>query len=194
MARADQFVLAYPAVAAKTLADLVTLEKSKPGSLAYGTWGEGSPPHLVYETLNKMAGTRFLHVPYKGVAPVLNALVADEVQLTVGSSGVAGELLKSGKLKALAIAAKERSPLFPEVPTTTEAGYPQVQASIWFGLAAPAGTPREIVDKLCSDARDALSDPAFTGRFITRPGWKRVASTPADMDARSRTNCRSPAP
>jgi tripartite-type tricarboxylate transporter receptor subunit TctC len=182
MARADQFVLAHPAVAAKTLGDLVAVEKTRPGSLAYGTWGEGSPPHLVYETLNKTAGTKFLHVPYKGVAPVLNALVADEVQLSVGSSGVAGELLKGGKLRALAIAARERSPLFPDVPTTTEAGYPQVQASIWFGLAAPAGTPREIVDRLSADVREVVSQPAFTERFITTPGWKRIASTPEESE------------
>jgi tripartite-type tricarboxylate transporter receptor subunit TctC len=182
MARAEQFLLANPEVPAKTLPELIALEKQKPGSLAYGTWGDGSPPHLVYETLNKNTGTKFLHVPYKGVAPVLNALTSNEIQLSVGSSGVAGQLLKAGKVKALALAAKERSPLFPDVPTTAELGFPDIQAFIWFGLAAPAGTPHAIIDKISADVRDVIRQPAFTERFIAVPGWKVIASTPAETD------------
>lgn len=183
MARAEQFLLANPAVPARTLPELIAADKQKPGSLAYGSWGDGSPPQFVYEMLNKSAGTKFLHVPYKGVAPVLAALTANEVQLSVGSSGVAGGLLKAGKVRALALAAKERSPLFPDVPTTTEAGFPQIQSFIWFGLAAPAGTPKAIVDKISADVREIVAQPAFTERFITTPGWKRIASTPAETDA-----------
>ncbi len=182
MARAEQFLLANAKVPAKTLPELVADAKKKPDSLAYGSWGEGSPPNLVYETLNKETGTKFLHVPYKGVAPVLTALTADEVQLSVGSSGVAGALLRAGKLRALALAAKQRSPLFPDVPTTTEAGFPQLQSFIWFGLAAPAGTPGAIVDKISADVRGVLEQPAFTERFITTPGWKTIASTPAETN------------
>ncbi|MDP2378752.1 tripartite tricarboxylate transporter substrate binding protein [Reyranella sp.] len=182
MARAEQFLLANPEVPAKTLPELIALEKQKPGSLAYGTWGDGSPPHLVYETLNKTAGTKFLHVPYKGVAPVLNAITANEVQLSVGSSGVAGQLLKAGKVKALAFAAKERSPLFPDVPTTAELGFPDIQAFIWFGLAAPAGTSQAIIDKISADVRDVIRQPAFAERFINALGWKVIASTPAETD------------
>ena len=182
MARAEQFLLANPGVSAKTLPELIAADKQKAGSLAYGSWGDGSPPQLVYETLNKSAGTKFLHVPYKGVAPVLNALTGNEIQLSVGSSGVAGGLMKAGKVKALALAAKERSPLFPDVPTTTEAGFPQIQAFIWFGLAAPAGTPKEIVDRISADVREIVAQPAFTERFIVTPGWKRIGSTPAETD------------
>lgn len=182
MARAEQFLLANPNVAAKTLPELIALEKQKPGSLAYGSWGDGSPPHLVYETLNKNTGSKFLHVPYKGVAPVLAAITGDEIQLTVGSSGVAGQLLKAGKVKALALAAKERSPLFPDVPTTTELGFPEIQAFIWFGFAAPAGTLKPIIDKIAADVRAVITQPAFVERFITLPGWKLIASTPADTD------------
>jgi len=182
MARAEQFLLANPGVPAKTLPELVALEKQKPGTLAYGTWGDGSPPHLVYETLNKNTGSKFLHVPYKGVAPVLNALTTNEVQLSVGSSGVAGQLMKADKVKALALAAKERSPLFPDVPTTTELGFPEIQAFIWFGLAAPAATPKAITDKISADVRDVLKQPAFAERFVYAPGWKLIASTPAETD------------
>ena len=182
MARAEQFLLANPGVPAKTLPELIALEKQKPGTLAYGTWGDGSPPHLVYETLNKNTGSKFLHVPYKGVAPVLNALTTNEVQLSVGSSGVAGQLMKADKVKALALAAKERSPLFPDVPTTTELGFPEIQAFIWFGLAAPAATPKAITDKISADVRDVLKQPAFAERFVYAPGWKLIASTPAETD------------
>ena len=94
MARAEQFLLANPAVPATTLPELIAADKRKPGSLAYGSWGDGSPPQFVYEMLNKSAGTKFLHVPYKGVAPVLAALTGNEIQLSVGSSGVAGGLLQ----------------------------------------------------------------------------------------------------
>ena len=182
MARAEQFLLANPGVPAKTLPELIAADKQKPGSLAYASWGDGSPPHLVYESLNKNAGTKLLHVPYKGVAPVLTALTANEAQLSVGSSGVAGSLLKAGKLKALAIAANKRSPLFPDVPTTAELGHPEILSFIWFGLAAPAGTPQPIVDKISADVRDVVKQPAFTERFIATPGWSLIAATPAETD------------
>ena len=182
MARAEQFLLANPQVEARALADLIAAGRQKPGSLAYGSWGDGSPPHLVYETLNRNAGTKFLHVPYKGVAPVLNALTGNEVQLSVGSSGVAGSLLRAGKLQALAIAAKQRSPLFPEVPTTAELGHGDIQAFIWFGLAAPAGTPQPIVDKISADVREVLKRPVFAERFITTPGWTVIGTDPAETD------------
>jgi tripartite-type tricarboxylate transporter receptor subunit TctC len=182
MARAEQFLLANPGVSAGTLPELIEADKHKPGTLAYGSWGDGSPPQLVYETLNKRAGTKFLHVPYKGVAPVLNALTTNEIQLSVGSSGVAGGLLRAGKVKALALAARQRSPLFPDVPTTTEMGHPEILAFIWFGLAAPAGTPKEIIAKVSADVRDVIKQPAFTERFITTPGWTTIATTPAETD------------
>lgn len=182
MARAEQFLLAHPDVPARTLPELITADRKAPGKLAYGSWGDGSPPQLVYEMLNKSAGTKFLHVPYKGVAPVLNALTGNEVQLSVGSSGVAGSLLKAGKLKALALAAKQRSPLFPDVPTTTELGHPEILSFIWFGLAAPAGTPKDIIDRISADVREIVKQPAFAERFIATPGWTTIAATPAETD------------
>ncbi|HJQ58841.1 MAG TPA: tripartite tricarboxylate transporter substrate-binding protein [Vineibacter sp.] len=183
MARTEQFVLAHPDVPATTLAELVALDKRKPSGLAYGTWGDGSPAHLVYETLNKKAGTAFLGVAYKGVAPVLTALTANEVQLTVGSSGVAGQLLRANKVKALAFAGPARSTEFTDVPTTTEAGFPDIQAFIWFGLVAPAGTPAAIIDRISADTRDVLRQPAVAQRLVSSLGWRLVASTPAEMEA-----------
>jgi tripartite-type tricarboxylate transporter receptor subunit TctC len=183
MAKADQLLLAVPAVPATDIKSLVALDKEKPGTLAYGSWGDGSPPQLLFETLNKIADTRFLNVPYKGVAPVLGALSSSEVQLSVISGGTARPLLASGKAKALAIAAKSRAPELPDIPTTAELGYPQLLAFIWFGLSAPTGTARTIVDKINADVVEILKKPAFAERYVASLGWQVVASSPAEMDA-----------
>jgi tripartite-type tricarboxylate transporter receptor subunit TctC len=183
LARTGQFMIAHPSLAASNLKELIALEKAKPGSINYGHWGEGSPPHLVYETVNKTAGTAFVGVPYKGVAPVLQSLVANEIQLSVGSSGVAGQLLKTGKVKALAFASTARHAEFADVSTTTEQGAAKLQAFIWFGIAAPAGTPADIVGRLNADMAEVLRTPAFARRFVSGIGWSVVGGSPADMDA-----------
>lgn len=191
MVQIDQFLLAHPSVPAADLRELVAGARREPGKLSYGSWGNGTQPQLVYETLNKKESIDLLHVPYKGVAPVLTAVTSGEVALTVGSSGVAGGLLKAGRLKALAIAAKRRSPEFPEVPTTAELGYPYVQSWIWFGLFAPAGTPQAIVEKINADVRAILTAPAFAERQGTSKGMDVVASTPQDLAARIREETAS---
>ena len=191
MVQIDQFLLAHPSVPAMDLRELVAAARREPGKLSYGSWGSGSQPQLVYEMLNKKEGIDLLHVPYKGVAPVLTAVISGEVLLTVGSSGVAGALLNAGRLKALAIAAKRRSPQFPGVPTTAELGYPYVQSSIWFGLFAPAGTPPAIVEKIGADVRAILSTPAYAERQGTSAGMDVVASTPEDLAARIREETTS---
>ena len=183
LARTGQFMIAYPGLAASNIKELIALEKAKPGSINYGHWGDGSPGHLVYETMNKTLGTGFVGVPYKGVAPVLQSLMANEIQLSIGSSGVAGQLLKAGKVKALAFASTVRHVEFSDVPTTTEQGSPQLQAFIWFGIAAPAGTPADIVGKLNADLQDVLRTPAFAERFVSGVGWSVVGGSPRDMDA-----------
>lgn len=183
MVQSDHFVLAHPTLAANTLRELVAQAKSQPGKLNYGSFGNGSQPHLMYATLNKREGLDLVHVPYKGIAPLLTAITAGEVPLATGSAGVAGALLKAGRLKALAIAGKRRSPQFPEVPTTAEAGYPYLQASIWYGLFAPAGVPAAIVDKVRDDVHALLRTAAFAEKHATSKGLDVVASTPAELAA-----------
>lgn len=190
MAQIEQFLLAHPSVTAMDLRELVAAARREPGKLSYGSWGRGSQPQLVYEMLNKKESLDLLHVPYKGVAPLLTALISGEILLTVGSSGVAGTLLKAGRLKALAIAGKRRSPQFPAVPTTAELGYPYVQSSIWFGLFAPAGTPPAIVDKIGADVRAIMRTPAFAERQAAK-GLDVVASTPQDLAATIRAEVTS---
>ena len=190
MTQIDMFLLAHPSVQAMDLRELVALARREPGKLTYGSFGSGSQPQLVYEMLKKKEGLGLLHVPYKGIAPILTALVSGEILLTVGSSSVAGTLLKAGRLKALAIAGKRRSPQFPGVPTTAELGCPYVLASIWFGLFAPAGTPPAIVEKIGADVRAIMRTPAFAERQAAK-GLDVVASTSQDLAATIREEVTS---
>ena len=181
--QSDHFLLAHPSLPAKDVRELVALAKRQPGKLNYGSFGNGSQPHLIYETLNKREGLDLLHVPYKGISPNITALIAGEVQLATGSAAVASELLKSGRVKALAIAGKRRAGQFPNVPTTAEEGYPYLLASIWYGLFAPAGTPPAIVEKIGNDVRAILKTPAFTEKHITGRGLDLVASSAGELAA-----------
>lgn len=183
MIQSEQFLLAHAAVPARDLRELVALGKRERGKLTYGSFGSGSQPLLIYETLNRREGLDILHVPYKGIAPTLTALTAGEVNLTVASFGVAGELLKAGRIKPLAIAGKRRDPRFPEVATTTELGYPYLQTSIWYAMFAPAGTPAPIVEKISNDVRAILKNPAFAEKHITARGFDLVASSPQELAA-----------
>lgn len=181
MVRADQFLLANPALPAKDLKELVALARERPGTVSYGSWGIGSEPQLTYEQLNKRETLNLLHVPYKGVAPVLTALTAGEIQLSVGSAGIAGGLIQAGRVKPLALAAPSRSTRFPNVPTTTELGYPYLRAAIMIGLWAPAGTPAPVLEKIGNDVRGVLKTPAFADKYLTRPGYVGVASSADEL-------------
>jgi tripartite-type tricarboxylate transporter receptor subunit TctC len=182
MVKADQFLLANSTLPANNLKELVALARSRQTSLSYGSWGQGSEPQITYEQLNKREGLSLVHVPYKGVAPVIAALTGNEVQLTVGSAGVAGALIKSGRLKPLALAAQTRSTRFPDVPTTAELSYPYLRAAILIGLWAPAGTPAPALEKIGNDVRSLLKNPAFADK-VTAMGYDVVASTPEGLTA-----------
>ena len=181
MVESDNFVLATPEVKAKTLRELVDLVKSEPKKWTYGSFGRGSQPQLFFEYLNSKEGLDLLHVAYNGVSPLLIAMITGEVLLTVGSAGVAGEFLRAGKLKALAIAGKKRSAQFPDVPTTEEAGFGYLQSSIWYAVFAPPGTPAGIVNKLGSDIRNILRRPDFNERHLSSKGLDTVASTSGEL-------------
>lgn len=171
MVQNDQFFLAHPSLRARDLREALELAKREPGKLNYGSFGIGSQPHLAFSFINRKYGTDLLHVPYKGIAPLMTAVTA----------GVAGELMKAGKLKGLAIAGKQRSALFPGVATTGELGYPDLQVSIWFGLFAPAGTPSQVVDRIGDDARAILKSPPFIERHLASRGYDVVAGTATEL-------------
>lgn len=183
MGQSDHFVLAHPSVAVKDVLELIALAKVQPGNLNYGSFGNCSQPHLLYATPNKREGLDLLHIPYNGIAPLLSAVTAGEVSLATGSAGVAGQLLKAGRLKALAIAGKRRVAQFPDVPTAAELGFRYLQAPIWYGLFAPAGTPSAVVDRVKDDVRALLKTPAFAEKQATSRGLDVVASAPAELAA-----------
>ncbi len=166
-----------------SLQELVAYAKANPGKLNYGSFGPGTAPHLVMELFNSVAGVSIVHVPYKGVAPVLTDLIAGVVQASSMSAGPAAPGVKSGRLRMLALDGSKRSPLMPEVPTFAEAGFAQVQAPAWWGLVAPAATPRAVIDRLHRDIVKVLKNPVFYETNAVRQGYEPVGSTPEEFAA-----------
>lgn len=183
MVQGDNFILAHPSVPANSLREMVDLVKREPKKWTYGSFGRGSQPQLLFEYLNSKAGIDLLHIPFNGISPLLVAMISGEVSFTAGSAGVAGELLKTGKLKALAIAGKKRSPQFPDVPTAEEAGFGYLESSIWYAVFAPPGTPQGIVDKIGNDLRAVLRDPAFIDLQLKPKGLDSIASSQEELAA-----------
>ena len=155
---------ANPNVPAKDVKELVALARTKPDAVTYASVGVGSAPHLAAEMLGTAIGAKMLHVPYRGGAPALNDLLAGHVNTLFVSPVVGLSNIQAGKLKALAVAATKRLEVLPDVPTMAEAGYP-IEASYWFGLVAPAGTPPAIVAKLEDALGKALEMPDLRKRL-----------------------------
>ena len=177
----NQLLLAHPAVPASNLKELIAYAKANPGKLNYASYGSGSQPHLAMETLKAQTGIDIVHVPYKGIPQAVPAALANEVQLTFSGAASSQAFIKAGKLNALAVGGKTRLLLLPDVPTFTESGFPDVPSNAWFGLFAPAGTPRDIVMKLHAEVTRILKDPEFVQKELVATGYDLVASTPEDF-------------
>jgi tripartite-type tricarboxylate transporter receptor subunit TctC len=150
-----------PAVKANNLKELIALAKARPGGLSYGTAGVGSSPYIDGEAFKLAAGIDMAHVPYKGAAPALTDLVAGHIQVGLSNTSAVQPYVQSGQLRALAYASNSRSRAMPGVPTFAEQGVPQVNSGSWRVLAAPAGTPKAVVDRLVQALAQVQSDPAF---------------------------------
>jgi tripartite-type tricarboxylate transporter receptor subunit TctC len=160
------FVLvANPALAAKTVADVVAMAKAKPGELTYASAGIGTSNHLAGELLASAAGVKMLHVPYKGSAPALTDVIAGHVPLMFDLQATALPYVQAGKLKALAVTGKTRSSLLPDVPTAIESGLPGYEVTAWFGVFAPAGLPRPILERLNTEITAVLKTPDMQKRL-----------------------------
>src|SRR3989454_6888062 len=149
------------AVGANTLAELIALARTQPGKLTYASSGAGGAIHLASELFKREAGIDLIHVPYRGGGPAVLGLLTGDVDVFINDVSTTVENIRTGKLKALATAWPARSPLLPEVPTFAELGYPAVVSSSWFGLAAPAATPADIVGRPAAAMRDGFSARAF---------------------------------
>jgi tripartite-type tricarboxylate transporter receptor subunit TctC len=170
MVNADQLIVANAQLPANSLKDVVELARKKPGTLNYGSFGNGSQPHLLFSVISEREKIALAHIPYNGITPNLTAIAAGDVQLGAASAGVIAPLVQAGKIKPIAVAGDVRSAQFPNVSTTTEQGFPYAKVSIWYGLFAPAGTPPAIVNQIRAAVRDALSDPQFMEQQVTARG------------------------
>jgi tripartite-type tricarboxylate transporter receptor subunit TctC len=143
----------------------VAYAKANPGKISFGSQGFGVGPHLMLELFKLEAGIKMTHVPYRGTAPMLTALLTGEVQLAIDPTTTSLAHIQSGKIRALAVASATRTPALPNVPTTIEAGYPKLVSPFWLGVVAPAGTPPAIVAKLNAAFREALAAPETRERL-----------------------------
>lgn len=173
-----QLVLVHPSVKANTLQELVALAKAEPDKLNYGSYGIGSQPHLLFEMLKKETGIKIQQVSYRGIAPALTAVIAGDVQMTLGGVSVAAGHIAAGKLKPLALGRAVRDKSLPNVPTLSEAGFPNIDPRSWFGLFAPVGTPPAVIAKIQHDVATVLNEAGFKARFIDKLGFTGVGSNP----------------
>jgi tripartite-type tricarboxylate transporter receptor subunit TctC len=165
----------------KSLAELVAYAKANPGKISWGSQGFGVAPHLLLEVFKLDTGINVVHVPYRGTAPMLAAIVAGEVQVVADPMTTVLPHIQSGRLRALAIAGSTRSPKLLGIPTVIEAGYPQLQAPFWLGVVAPFGTPPAVIDKLNAAFRESLSPPETRARLDTL-GAEIKIGTPAEFE------------
>ena len=176
-------VLVNPKVAAKNMAELVALAKASNAGLTFSSAGNGSQAHLMFEALNQAAGTKLSHIPYAGIAPALQAVVAGEVDIGLGG-GTSFSFIESGRVRPVAVSGEKRIPALASVPTLKEAGYAQMDARGWVGLFAPAGTPANVTAKIEKDVRAILFDPAYQKAYLEN---SIAFSAPADSSARAFT-------
>jgi tripartite-type tricarboxylate transporter receptor subunit TctC len=173
-----QFVLANPAVKVRSMNELVELAKREPDALNYGSYGVGSQPHLLFEMLRKQTGAQIRQISYRAIAPAVTAVLAGDIQLTLGSLSVSAGYIDSGRLMPLAISRARRLSARPEIPTLAEAGYPDIDPRSWYGMFAPAGTPRATIEKVQRDVAAVLQEPAFKARHIDALGYTGIGSIP----------------
>jgi tripartite-type tricarboxylate transporter receptor subunit TctC len=163
--RVPVVIAVNPSAPFNTVAQLIAAAKSKPGTIAYASPGNGSTPHMAVELFARAAGISLQHIPYRGGAPAITDAIGGQLPLVAVNALEALPHVKSGKLKVLAALSPARSPIFPDVPTIAESGFPGFEASVWYGLLAPANTPKPIVARLHAEVQKALQTPEVQNRM-----------------------------
>jgi tripartite-type tricarboxylate transporter receptor subunit TctC len=186
VASATIIMVAHQSVPAKSVKELVALAKSKTLPLSFASPGSGTPQHLAGELFNTLTGIEMVHVPYKGAAPALNDLLGGQVSLGFVSLPAALPHVKAGKLRALGVTALKRSDVAPDVPTIAEAGVPGYEVENWYGVLAPAGTPKEIVDKLNTEILKLLKTKEAK-ELLNNQGFEILQSSPEQFAAFDKT-------
>jgi len=183
------FILSVaPSLPASTTTEFIQYVRTRPGTVAYGSSGIGSPHHVVMEMFAQAAGIQLLHVPFKGSSEAVTAMLAGTTQSAMGLPSSFAPHVRSGKFRALAVSSAQRIPAFPQIPTLAESGVPGVEYVSWYGLFAPAGTPRPILERLHAELGKVLRDTAYTEEKLGRIGLDPFESaTPEEAAALVRT-------
>jgi tripartite-type tricarboxylate transporter receptor subunit TctC len=182
MSVAPLIMIAHPSLPANNVQELIALAKAKPGTLNFASSGVGAAAHLTMEMFKSRTGIDMQHIPYKGTAGALQDVIGGRINVMFDVVGPLMPQVKSGLAKAIVVTAKERIPAASEVPTMTEQGVPDFVSGTWAGIIAPAGTPKEIVDRVSAEAKKALADPALREKLVEQ-GIVAVGSTPDEFRA-----------
>ena len=187
MASTPSMLVVTVNLAAKSVKELVALAKAKPGQLNFSSAGSGTSHHLGGELLKLMAGIDIVHVPYKGTAPAVTDLVSGQVSMMIANMPSVLPMVKAGKLRALAVTSLKRSPTMPELPTVSESGIPGFEVDVWYGVLAPAKTPKPVIARINQDMRKILEMPDVKQRLADQ-GAEAASSTPEEFGARIRAD------
>jgi tripartite-type tricarboxylate transporter receptor subunit TctC len=166
LVRGYMAMLSHPSLPARTVPELLALAKAKPGELSYGTASVGSSPHMSVVLLESLAKVKFAPVHYRGAAPALNDLIGNHINLVSIAPAIALSAMRAGQVRMIGIAAPHRLKELPDVPTFIESGVPGYDTSTWFGLFAPAGTPKEIVTQVHDEVQAILTEPTFRDKYL----------------------------
>jgi tripartite-type tricarboxylate transporter receptor subunit TctC len=177
VARVPNVLVVNPQVAARSVKELVALAKSRPGQLNYGSGGNGSAANLATEYFKLQTGTSLLHIPYRGTAPAINDLIGGQIQLLFTGAPAVLSQIRNGQLRALAVSSPQRLPALPDLPTVAEAGYRDFEADQWYGVVAPAGTPRDVITRLNTQINLSLNSPELKAR-LSSEGAVATPTTP----------------
>jgi tripartite-type tricarboxylate transporter receptor subunit TctC len=178
--RVPLVLVAHPSVPAKNLKELMAYIQTKKGQFSYGSSGNGTPQHLTSELFASVTKLEMTHVPYKGSAPAISDLLGGHIPVMFDSTIAIMPHIKSGKVKAIAISSAKRSPLLPDVPTFAEAGLPQIESYAWYGMFAPAKTPKAVIDKINAEAIKVMKGPDFQ-KVLADTGSDFVGDTPENF-------------
>ncbi|HZN27289.1 MAG TPA: tripartite tricarboxylate transporter substrate binding protein [Burkholderiales bacterium] len=168
IAKYEQILVVNPSLPAKTLQEFIALAKSRPGQLNYVTFGSGSSSHLAMELLSLTTGIRMQHIPHKGTGPALTDVIGGHADAFLSTPSAAIPHIRSGRLRALAVSGQARSPAVPDVPSFSEAGLPGFEVRSWYGLVAPAGTPKPIVEKVSGELARIIATPDMRDKLSTQ--------------------------
>ncbi|HEX2725345.1 MAG TPA: tripartite tricarboxylate transporter substrate binding protein [Beijerinckiaceae bacterium] len=180
---ANLMLVTRPDFPGKTVQDLIAQAKQNPGKLTYGSVGAGGVNHLAMAWVTTVKGLQMEHIPYKGLVQALQDIAAGRVDTMYAVIGGARPLIAAGQIRGIAVSGKTRSPILPDVPTFAEAGEPDLDASFYFGVAAPSGTPNEAIQKFASAAGRIVNAPEFTEKYLVNLGFQPVGDTPEQFAA-----------